>query len=730
MPDSRTSLPERRDIIHRCYMTGQRCVYVRDLLSRPAHGGFSLSEFSGDFNHIWEFKLKSWQNGTLRRADLVAKTGYVMCSRICYPIQESEIIVADVTTANLNVFYELGLACALGKRVLILRHEKMTSPAVVKFLEQSALASRTHSYTSDQDDFNEDALLSKCLPVKHYRSRGNGTTKVFIFSNEYQDYLWPSGHLGSVQSRSVKITDFVQRALKNLDASAIVERCRLMMAERGDPRRSVEKADVKSYIHLLLGGISTSKTSISETIASSDVILIDTSLDDFETYFWLGLCHGLQKEVVPLSISDVHVAKPALPFDIRTLWHVGGTFEHKDSILSQLAQILTEITAKALSARATVERDRFWRPLFEAPKLAFFLGTERSGLLESKQVVGEWDLRTIQEINSFVLRAQSNIDVVIERPMFRKKEYTRTEKGLFEQFVHNRMNDANCIIIGTPDVNPAAELVLSALKGVEPFCVWARDESGKLARELPSTAAGRDCVREGYVAFKNYLPKRYNPGPSSFFLQFKTDDPKRGFIFFGPNGRDGGRYSQDYVPRDKFPHKYRTEKSLTWDLIGHVIIAPNPFAAGYPNTRLRVILIMGVGGPATLGIAHFLTGRPPENVNLDWTPRQVEAFFTHGNSFLSSLNDLVESEGAAEGIVQVNIAKNVSHNDEYEDSRNIAAVTVANSLEGVRNPKRFEHIGAHSPFAIAPATLARLVRTPPPGTRNPSPAPNGRLRRG
>src|SRR5579871_4627912 len=105
--------------IHRCYMTGQKCVYLRELLGSPSSGAFVLSPFSSDYNFNWRFNL-SRLPGVVRRADSVARTGYVMCSRICYPLQQSENIIADITEPNRNVFYELGLACALGKKLLLI----------------------------------------------------------------------------------------------------------------------------------------------------------------------------------------------------------------------------------------------------------------------------------------------------------------------------------------------------------------------------------------------------------------------------------------------------------------------------------------------------------------------------------------------------------------------------------------------------------------------------------
>lgn len=52
------------------------------------------------------------------RADSDPSTNFVICNRVCQQMQISDLIVADVTVENANVFYELGMAVALSKMVL------------------------------------------------------------------------------------------------------------------------------------------------------------------------------------------------------------------------------------------------------------------------------------------------------------------------------------------------------------------------------------------------------------------------------------------------------------------------------------------------------------------------------------------------------------------------------------------------------------------------------------
>ena len=72
----------------------------------------------------------------VERADTDIASNYVMCSRVCQRMQVADLVVVDVSHQNPNVFYELGLAIALGKLVLPIcfseSYYKMDVPKMVK----------------------------------------------------------------------------------------------------------------------------------------------------------------------------------------------------------------------------------------------------------------------------------------------------------------------------------------------------------------------------------------------------------------------------------------------------------------------------------------------------------------------------------------------------------------------------------------------------------------------
>ena len=52
------------------------------------------------------------------RSDSDPASNYVICSRICQQMQIADLIIVDVSNQNANVFYEFGMAVALGKLIL------------------------------------------------------------------------------------------------------------------------------------------------------------------------------------------------------------------------------------------------------------------------------------------------------------------------------------------------------------------------------------------------------------------------------------------------------------------------------------------------------------------------------------------------------------------------------------------------------------------------------------
>jgi hypothetical protein len=95
-----------------------------------------MMPFSPDLDAIYNWQLKPFiecegngdQDGRkweVQRADEVWQVGFIICTKICKQIQMANLVVADITFDNANVFYELGISAALRKQILLVGMDKI-----------------------------------------------------------------------------------------------------------------------------------------------------------------------------------------------------------------------------------------------------------------------------------------------------------------------------------------------------------------------------------------------------------------------------------------------------------------------------------------------------------------------------------------------------------------------------------------------------------------------------
>ena len=95
---------------------------------------FLIMPFEPEFNEIWEFVLKPKicsLGHDIKRADNIFQVGSIL-EDILNLIKTSDYIIADVTKINANVYYELGYAHALGKKVILITKDLNTLPFDIK----------------------------------------------------------------------------------------------------------------------------------------------------------------------------------------------------------------------------------------------------------------------------------------------------------------------------------------------------------------------------------------------------------------------------------------------------------------------------------------------------------------------------------------------------------------------------------------------------------------------
>lgn len=106
----------------RCFKTGSPCTV--DVQEKP-RSVFVIMPFAGTFDDVYELGIKAsvetlgWD---CQRADEVIHNRDIMC-KVCQGIRQARFVIADLTGQNANVFYELGMAHALEKDVILLAQD-------------------------------------------------------------------------------------------------------------------------------------------------------------------------------------------------------------------------------------------------------------------------------------------------------------------------------------------------------------------------------------------------------------------------------------------------------------------------------------------------------------------------------------------------------------------------------------------------------------------------------
>jgi hypothetical protein len=122
--------------VERCFLTGGDCAF-RDEITIDESKVFIGMPFRDQYQNIFklviqptlaELGLNPW------KADDIKGNIAINC-KICRALQESPQAIINISEANPNVFFEVGLAYGLGKSVLLLKDEESTAPSDLQAIE-------------------------------------------------------------------------------------------------------------------------------------------------------------------------------------------------------------------------------------------------------------------------------------------------------------------------------------------------------------------------------------------------------------------------------------------------------------------------------------------------------------------------------------------------------------------------------------------------------------------
>ncbi|WP_321508187.1 hypothetical protein [uncultured Methanoregula sp.] len=656
----------------RCFMTGKQCIFSSIIAEKTAiskdrkkNGAqrtdddlnlFIIMPFRPNIETFYQWSLKPFliENGlkhlNIRKSDEVTDMGYIVCEKICKKIQESDLVFADISIGNTNVFYEIWLAYGLGRPVILLQER-----SVKKDLFLDPRVRTCISYNKNfQHDINEKILRYHGLENLGKELSGpleKSIIEPFIQKNMKMDLKisvldFSPAHLPNKNTvETPEITDDITLdfhgilkgactvAMKKIKAQLDSNETQIPVdirqqiknnieSEKDDEqdngkKRSKEKAEEFPVIQTIkVDGIQ-GFDHITQQIGSSFCTVIDVTPDQPESilaYFWLGYCHARGCNVIPVfkmkNKDDLPKISSKLAFDIRSLWFADYYADEAYKFEPRIREILEYLLIRDLPDRQ--KRD-FWNLFPPEKEIKVFTGAIHANE-QIREVVGDWDVRTVSEIFSYLPMIRETRPPQLVTPFHSPEEAfnqfkrdkrretgleitDKNESGFFAEFINIFNNDldeqlrnCNAIVVASPDVNPVAEFLLNKI-------------SRSTSENCPHQAF-QECMHPN---FNGYVVVKEKDNPSElkfkrmFYLEKKRSldaQPKRGFfehkdIYLK---KENDIYLQDYYNQD--------EDNEDFSLLGHLLVARYP-----PQEDGNfVILLNGVSGPATFALAQILTG--------------------------------------------------------------------------------------------------------------------------
>ncbi len=646
--------------MRRCFMTGKRCIFqpehepARDQQEIP--DVFVIMPFRPHLDTFYEWSLEPFLrhqfsgHSSIRRADQVSRTGYVMCESICRHIQHAKLIVVDLSLANPNVYYELGLAVGLGRQLLLIcdrdseRQREVCdwlgvpSHRILEYAGVSPLDVDTIKVGDKIQSIELAPLVSRmrivtlmvCDPSEEktpYKASNNDIAAGFSDTMEAATGVAVQSLMGRAARDGLPVNDTaVTHVLSGLSEE---DRGQLV----GGPHAPIGIREK--------GGKATPCKTLAKHVDSAFACVVDLADEDELAYFWLGYCHGRGINVIPVvrrgarhrdsTAAGTAQPEPAvrdgagpderptvLAFDIRALWYMSYDERHPERLASSLQRVLRELILRDVPAR---QRAVFWERLTRTGRVHIFTGAFHHPTL-NREVVGDWDLRAVSELVRYLSSTGESVVPELEQPVYAPETISAKismdaggdngegdsdspeippptalelhDRQVYIDLLKNELKEKNCLIVASAESNPYTEVVLAhAYGGVSSE---AADEIC-FKEPLPPDARWTIALKgSGAASDGRPSPTGEQRRPRCFSrLQVeKWPEPGcRGFLIHANK-----EVEERYFSQDDAAERFR--------VLAHFLITYNPFSED-PKKHIIVVL-NGVSGPATFAVAEALTG--------------------------------------------------------------------------------------------------------------------------
>jgi hypothetical protein len=237
--------------------------------------------------------------------------------------------------------------------------------------------------------------------------------------------------------------------------------------------------------------------------------------------------------------------------------------------------------AKVSEARKFYQHRRFWNPFAASKDVHIFTcgrdippdHSRPRGTAGFRTNIDKWDYRAVLGIAHYFASNYPGTRLTIEDPESKLQQEDILQTPVLASRiaeVENKIKGKDCIIIGSPDVNDFAEIVLSRIHRIFPY-----DDNRKKSM--------------GYVLIRN----KKNTA-SSFYWETKEGE----YEGIGSLGKDEMKIFRHEPPVENAKH------SVAGTMHGILVVADNPFSAG---EKRKIMILSGFSGVATNAMVKFLT---------------------------------------------------------------------------------------------------------------------------
>jgi nucleoside 2-deoxyribosyltransferase len=660
------------------------------------------------FNNEGKEITKIIKQINLDTANQVRRPGVIICEGICKKIQESDFIIADLSLPNSNVFYELGLAYGLNQKIIVIYKDDINSnyKKELESMLDNLNCSQRYNYKdlkpiTISEKLEPDSVHLLLTPKVWQRSevtksvksgvkikeKDSKSTKGFIVfysqdknfnteitkANEIQEIANKTKKEAIINSEGIffnlidtpdKFDDDINLAFNIQVPSAIGISISDIYNEIKDQEGY---SKVSEFIYSLKSSVSyTSATDLQkikevhENIDSCYCFVVRTGGEECHpmAYFWLGYCHATGKNVIPITIvDDIKSRIDDLAFDIRAHRHI--TFiKNKPELFTH--EIKETLRLMIKSDFKDLYRKRFWNGIIgKAGAISIFTGALHSNF-HNREMVGDWDLLSVSELTSYFGRNQFRfkIEAPIYPPETAYKDFIKQQKNKQTGILQNvfkksyieqlqaKLENKNCIIIASPDVNPLTEIIFGKIFGLEDHYEEYFSEPDRLATYINHNVC---------ISYKSKKEEQKSDSDKTkfgrtFYQEEIISDSQSectGIRIVQPDQDKGNDVSNVISFLSRKP-TVEPESNLDKPVVrGHLFIARNPFGE---DKEKFIIILNGIGGPATFALTHAITG----GIIKEFTVyKKTDSMLTDDSSPEKGFNPEINSESILEKISEI-----------------------------------------------------------------------------